>query len=81
MKLSLTILSVIILIIFFILIAIFLYLIKPTPKIKAIYNNGYKIYYTDKDLTYHYVNVDYSKGDKYFFTETEAMENDFKRIK
>lgn len=79
MNLSLTTSIIVITILFIILISIFLYLIKPSPKIKAIYNGGCKIYYTSKDLTYHYVNVDYSKGDRYFYTETEAMENGFNR--
>jgi hypothetical protein len=76
---SLTITILIITIIFIISISSFIYLVRPKPKIKAIYNNGLKIYYTDKDLAYHYVTVNYGRGDRCFYTETEAMENGFKK--
>tara|TARA_B100001059_G_C17712165_1_gene516083 strand:- start:477 stop:725 length:249 start_codon:yes stop_codon:yes gene_type:complete len=76
---SLTITILIITIIFIISISTFIYLVRPKPKIKGINNYGLKIYYTPKDVTYHYVTVDYGRGDRCFYTETEAMENGFNK--
>ena len=61
--------------------AIFL-IFKGRPKIKGnISSNGDKIYHLPDDRLYCATKIDKDKGERYFWTETEAMENGFTRSK
>jgi hypothetical protein len=56
--------------------------IIDSPKIKGNVNSrGESIYHLPVDRLYKTININKKEGDRYFYTETEALEHGFRRSK